>query len=167
MRSKRLHSIGGWYGQLVRLMDASQAWLIVTLIGISCGFAAAFIDICSKWLNDLKSGYCTTSWYLERKFCCWEVEGTCPFWVTWDQAMRIDASPFASYVVDYFLYVLFAIAFAGVSALLVKIYAPYAAGSGIPEVKTILNGFIIRKFLGIWTLIIKGLGLVRENLCGC
>jgi chloride channel 3/4/5 len=42
---------------------------------------------------------------------------------------------------------------------LVSFYAPYAAGSGIPEVKTILGGFVIRKFLGFWTLLVKVLGL--------
>jgi chloride channel 3/4/5 len=44
---------------------------------------------------------------------------------------------------------------------LVKTYSPYSAGSGIPEVKTILGGFVIRKFLGWWTLIIKSIGVVN------
>jgi hypothetical protein len=56
-----------------------------------------------------------------------------------------------------------AVLFAVVAAVLVRNFAPYAAGSGIPEVKTILSGFIIRKFLGVWTLIIKSLGLVRHQ----
>jgi chloride channel 3/4/5 len=34
-------------------------------------------------------------------------------------------------------------------------FAPYACGSGIPEIKTILSGFIIRGYLGKWTLLIK------------
>lgn len=37
----------------------------------------------------------------------------------------------------------------------------YAKHSGIPEIKTVLGGFIIRRFLGSWTLITKSLGLVR------
>jgi chloride channel 3/4/5 len=40
-----------------------------------------------------------------------------------------------------------------------KIYC-YAAGSGIPEVKTILSGFVIRGFLGLKTLIVKVFGLI-------
>jgi hypothetical protein len=49
----------------------------------------------------------------------------------------------------------------GLSAsILVKEYAPYAKHSGIPEIKTVLGGFVIRRFLGTWTLIIKSLGLV-------
>ena len=31
----------------------------------------------------------------------------------------------------------------------------YAAGSGIPEVKTILSGFVIRGFFGGWTLVVR------------
>lgn len=36
----------------------------------------------------------------------------------------------------------------------------FAAGSGIPEVKTILSGFVIRGFLGIQTLWVKVVALV-------
>ncbi|KAJ3070525.1 hypothetical protein HK102_006642, partial [Quaeritorhiza haematococci] len=42
----------------------------------------------------------------------------------------------------------------------------YAAGSGIPEVKTILGGFVIRKFLGGWTLLIKCVGLALSVASG-
>lgn len=37
----------------------------------------------------------------------------------------------------------------------------YAKHSGIPEIKTVLGGFVIRRFLGGWTLVTKSLGLVR------
>lgn len=50
--------------------------------------------------------------------------------------------------------------FATLCALLVKTFAPYACGSGVPEVKTILSGFIIRGYLGAWTLLIKSLGMI-------
>jgi chloride channel 3/4/5 len=43
--------------------------------------------------------------------------------------------------------------------LLVNKYSLYAKQSGIPEIKTVLGGFVIRHFLGAWTLIIKSLGL--------
>lgn len=36
----------------------------------------------------------------------------------------------------------------------------YAKHSGIPELKTVLGGFVIRRFLGTWTLITKSIGLV-------
>ena len=43
-----------------------------------------------------------------------------------------------------------------------KHYAIYAKHSGIPEIKTVLGGFVIRRFMGAWTLLIKCLGLVRS-----
>lgn len=82
------------------------------------------------------------------------------------------------------MYVVSACLFAFVAAVLVKVYAPYAAGSGIAgeshlldwrgfyqqviksECKTILGGFVIRKFLGGWTLLIKCIGLSLSTASG-
>ena len=52
--------------------------------------------------------------------------------------------------------------FAFCASVLVKTYATYAKHSGIPEIKTVLGGFVIRRFMGLWTLIIKSLGLVSD-----
>lgn len=54
------------------------------------------------------------------------------------------------------------LAMAGSAAVLVKTYAPYARHSGIPEIKTVLGGFVIRRFMGAWTLLIKCIGLVSQ-----
>lgn len=51
--------------------------------------------------------------------------------------------------------------FAFTASHLVRCFAPYAAGSGISEIKCILGGFIIKGYLSIWTLAIKSLALVR------
>ena len=51
------------------------------------------------------------------------------------------------------------IIFALTSASLVKAYAPYAAGSGISEIKCIIAGFVMKGFLGFWTLLIKSICL--------
>ncbi|WWD19024.1 hypothetical protein CI109_103482 [Kwoniella shandongensis] len=42
----------------------------------------------------------------------------------------------------------------------------YAAGSGIPEIKTILSGFVIHGYLGGWTLITKSAGLALSVASG-
>lgn len=49
--------------------------------------------------------------------------------------------------------------FALTSALLVRSFAPYAAGSGISEIKCIIAGFVMKGFLGFWTLAIKSIAL--------
>lgn len=112
-------------------------------------------------MDDVKFGYCKTNWFFQKKFCCIDIENDlCTNWSDWDQAVNIaGSSSFLAYIIRFLFYLFFAILFAACSSLLVKVYAPYAAGSGIPEVKTILSGFIIRKFLGIWTLIVKSIGL--------
>lgn len=56
--------------------------------------------------------------------------------------------------------------FATTAAYLVKTFAPYAEGSGIPEVKTILGGFVIRHYLGLETLVIKTVTLVLSTAAG-
>jgi hypothetical protein len=53
--------------------------------------------------------------------------------------------------------------FALCACILVRNYALYARHSGIPEIKTVLGGFIIKHFMGPWTLAIKSLGLVSRR----
>lgn len=45
------------------------------------------------------------------------------------------------------------------SAFLVKQYAPYAAGSGISEIKCIIAGFVMQGFLDFKTFLIKSICL--------
>lgn len=83
---------------------------------------------------------------------------------------------------------LWAVGFGALAAVLVRMFAPYASGGGIPEVgfkyspssaitvkhcissclqiKTILSGFIIRGFLGKWTLLIKSIGIMLAVAAG-
>ncbi|KAM0793320.1 hypothetical protein ACM66B_000778 [Microbotryomycetes sp. NB124-2] len=42
----------------------------------------------------------------------------------------------------------------------------FAAGSGIPEIKTILSGFVIRGYLGAYTLVTKAIGLTLSVASG-
>ncbi|KAH9812858.1 chloride channel, partial [Melampsora americana] len=44
--------------------------------------------------------------------------------------------------------------------------AYFAAGSGIPEIKCILSGFVIRGYLGSWTLFTKSFGLALSVASG-
>lgn len=47
-----------------------------------------------------------------------------------------------------------------------KEYVVYVKYFGIFEIKMVLGGFIIRRFLGLWMLIMKSLGLVLVVVLG-
>ncbi|KAL9011596.1 MAG: hypothetical protein Q9173_003572 [Seirophora scorigena] len=139
----------GWRRRLEDTYDAGQAWIVVTLVGAAIGLNAGFLNIITEWLSDIKLGYCTTAFYLNENFCCWGDEKGCPEWHPWSSFWPLN----------YFLYLLFSTFFALTSASLVKAFAPYAAGSGISEIKCIIAGFVMKGFLGFWTLLIKSICL--------
>ncbi|RMZ70649.1 dynein heavy chain [Pyrenophora seminiperda CCB06] len=121
---------GKWRRKIAEAYDAGQAWIVVTLVGAAIGLNAAFLNIVTEWLSDIKLGHCSTAFYLNENFCCWGAEGGCPEWKRWTGF-----------------------------GLLVKSFAPYAAGSGISEMKCIIAGFVMKGFLGFTTLFIKSIGL--------
>ena len=152
-------------GYLQQFVDASQVWLVLVAAGVASGVLAASIDVASDWLGDLKTGYCKNGpgggrFYLNKGFCCWgHTEfAQCSDWTPWGKALHVDSAS-GKYVIEYIFFLLFSVAFAGFASLLVRAYAGYAKHSGIPEIKTVLGGFVIRHFMGAWTLIIKSLGL--------
>lgn len=148
----RFFSRGGRAGfryKLWQAYDAGQGWIVVTLIGAAIGLNAAVLNIITEWLSDIKLGYCTTGFYLNESFCCWGEEKGCDAWHKW--------TPIAP--LNYIVYVTLATWFAFTAAILVRSFAPYAAGSGISEIKCIIAGFIMKGFLGSWTLLIKSVCL--------
>ena len=138
-----------WSHRLWEAYDAAQGWIVVTLIGAAIGLNAAFLNIVTEWLSDMKLGYCTTAFYLNESFCCWGEDNGCADWHRWTVMPPIN----------YILYIVFAMFFAFTSASLVKNFAPYAAGSGISEIKCIIAGFVMKGFLCLRTLIIKSIAL--------
>ncbi|KAJ3303266.1 hypothetical protein HDU76_005378, partial [Blyttiomyces sp. JEL0837] len=160
LRSLALRRIPGLKGRVVRAVDFSAAWVVVFIIGVLTGWSAGIIDVASNWLSDIKEGYCSEGYYLSRKFCCWHRPENeyCHEWITWDTAMGVSDNT-GSWFIQCIMYTIWGTLFATIAATLVKFYAPYASGEGIPEIKTILGGFVIRKFLGVWTLLVKFLGI--------
>jgi chloride channel 3/4/5 len=61
-----------WRYRLWESYDAAQGWIVVTLIGAAIGLNAAFLNIVTEWLSDIKLGHCKTAFYLNEKFCCWQ-----------------------------------------------------------------------------------------------
>lgn len=158
-------SATGIVGYIQQLLDSSQTWVVLVLTGIAVGAIAAGINIASDWLGDIKTGYCAAgpeggAFYLNKQFCCFGYDQgeKCLGWKPWAAALGI-ASAGGKWFIEYFFFLLLSVTFAACAGFLVKEYAIYAKHSGIPEIKTVLGGFVIRRFLGAWTLVTKSLGL--------
>lgn len=163
----------GLLGYVRQFLDASQVWVVLVLTGLAVGALAASIDVATDWLGDLKYGFCASNgddgnaFYLSKTSCCigYEEQAKCTAWKPWSTALGINSAG-GKWFIEYFVYMVFAVTLALSAAVLVKSYAIYAKHSGIPEIKTVLGGFIIRRFLGVWTLITKSLGLVLAVASG-
>lgn len=64
----------GWRRKVWEGYESGQAWIVVTLVGAAIGLNAAFLNIVTEWLSDIKLGHCTTAFYLNENFCCWGAE---------------------------------------------------------------------------------------------
>ncbi|RPB07667.1 Clc chloride channel [Morchella conica CCBAS932] len=150
---------------------------------VCIGLNASFLNIITEWLSDIRMGRCTTAFYLNENFCCWgsdEAEADSdlmcrmPRMAALEYDMALQPHPLYSLLRSYPtsssttstsappltpLTPPAQVLFAYTSAILVKSFAPYAAGSGISEIKCILAGFVMKGFLGGWTLLIKSIGL--------
>ncbi|KAG7201077.1 hypothetical protein KM043_017620 [Ampulex compressa] len=127
-----------------------------------------------KGAHDAWSGWLCVllAFWLNKEQCCWSYNettfdgGNCSQWLSWPEILRQSSDGAGPYTISYMFYIAWALLFASLSASLVRMFAPYACGSGIPEIKTILSGFIIRGYLGKWTLIIKSVGLILSVSAG-
>ncbi|KAH7313346.1 chloride channel [Stachybotrys elegans] len=149
-----------------KAIDASQVWIILLLTGLLVGTVAAGIDVATNWLGDLKRGYCSSGpeggqFYLNKDFCCqgYDTDAACTGWRPWSDTLGVH-SVGGKWFIEYLFFLIFSVALAYFSSTLVQEYAIYAKHSGIPEIKTVLGGFVIRGFFSTWTLVTKSLGLI-------
>ncbi|KAJ3253282.1 hypothetical protein HK103_000776 [Boothiomyces macroporosus] len=175
IRQRKLKSLSGWKNKPQKLFDAAQAWLVLTIVGIVSGFTASLLDFTSALLETFRHGYCGSNIFSSKDLCC---TGKVCSWVSWSD---ISADiPLLIYTFSGLLFALIAFGIAsGGPYHQIQLntiynhgylhlenpssnyyYMYHAAGSGIPEVKTILGGFVIRGFLGLRTLIFKIFSLI-------
>lgn len=169
VRARRQHSPWGF---LLGIWDAGSGWICVLLVGLAAGAIAGIIDIGAHWMSDLKDGICADRFWLDREHCCWSANDSefkgddCNSWTRWPEMLHYYDKDFIFHSVDLICYVFWAVLMAGFAVTLVRTFAPYACGSGIPEIKCILSGFVIRGYLGKWTFIIKSVGLILASASG-
>lgn len=143
------------------------------------------VDVAEATVSDWKTGYCSSNVFSNRDMCCTnksplgileKVGEDCQAWHTWSY----------EFLKAFAIYVGFALAFGVISCsatMLTKSSLPtiaskqdnareggkqgvsgktmyMAAGSGIPEIKTILSGFVIPNFLDFKVLAVKAFGAV-------
>ena len=159
--------------------------MAAAVIGILTAFIAFLVDIAVATISDWKFGYCKSNVFTNREMCCPKMlaghsrvlsEG-CAAWQEW--------SP--RYSVAFSVYTILALSFGIISASLTLTTKAtvggvtrkddmdgvftkktpqdgkvmyLAAGSGIPEIKTILSGFVIPGILSMKVLFIKAVGAV-------
>ena len=113
-------------------------WGLSALIGITMGIISFFVDWGISALISAK--YNATKSFISP-----------------------DTKGFAS---PFFVYMAFTWGFALVAASLVSYVEPLAAGSGIPELKTYLNGVHLKGLLQLKTLAAKLIGIMFSISCG-
>ena len=137
-----------------------QAWIYVVCVAILTAIFAVFIDLIIEFLADIRDGYCSRVWYFSRKVCCDAVpiDQPCEFWTEWPEAFGVENYA-GGVVISYFFYCLWACVYSALACWMVVQLAPRAAGSGIPELKSVLGGFVMRSYTSIQTLVVKVFGL--------
>ena len=148
-RRMKRRQLLGWKAWFDKKWDAISGWVVVFLVGVCSGVLAGVIDIGAAWMSDLKEGICVPWPYYDREACCWLSNQTsfdvdhCDDWKTWaEQGGARDTSSYYSFSwFDYGIYIMFAMFFGGLAGFFVVTVAPYAAGSGIPEVRLYLMCF--------------------------
>ncbi|XP_042901124.1 H(+)/Cl(-) exchange transporter 5 isoform X2 [Parasteatoda tepidariorum] len=152
--------------------DKLSGWICVFLVGVAAGSVAGFIDIGESWMKDLKEGVCPQAFWLNKEQCCWSSNSTfyegddCAQWNSWYTFFNLESFTPEEYLLSYAFYAGWSLFFSAVACTMVLTFAPYACGSGVPEIKTILSGFIMRGYLGKWTLVIKSVATMMAVSSG-
>lgn len=188
-RYRSIHKPDGIRNRLYSLFDSCTGWIAVSIIGTITACVAFIVDVATATVSDWKFGYCTANPFLSRERCCGQEtqllinsgspEGSCSDFVLWSD----------TYAASFAIYVAWALSFGIISCsvtMLTKHALPVvstreednanmdgasmpppsakflyrAAGSGIPEIKTILSGFVIPNYLDLDVLLVKGFGAI-------
>ncbi|KAJ4251438.1 hypothetical protein NW762_011421 [Fusarium torreyae] len=175
--------------RVAELWDSSLGWIAAFTIGLLTAAVAAVVDVSVETVADWKDGYCTSNIFSNRRKCC-SFEGNCQAWKPWTE------SYISAYVIYVGLSLAFGIIAGGVTMTTkttlvatapendssnksaTELPGPadksggkvmyMASGSGIPEIKTVLSGFVIPHLFDLKVLVVKAIGAtfaVATGMC--
>eukprot|EP00475_Leptophrys_vorax_P012573 TRINITY_DN19000_c0_g1_i1.p1 TRINITY_DN19000_c0_g1~~TRINITY_DN19000_c0_g1_i1.p1 ORF type:complete len:847 (-),score=154.28 TRINITY_DN19000_c0_g1_i1:20-2560(-) len=162
---KSANQNNGFVGKLRILYFDMQGWLVLGAVGFATALTTAFIQATSDWLIGFRSGVCSLGFFIEKNTCCVVSAGgggECPYWQSWTEIFFGSQHLLG----DSAIFVAISVFLAFLSATFTKVYSQKAAGGGIPEVKSVLGGFIMRQVLGAWVLFIKTIGIILTESSG-
>lgn len=140
---RMLHEQQQANGCLLSWSWAAQEWGLAAMVGALCYATYVFIEVSVGALSSIRFGFCTSHPFKPEEEC---PKGN---WEAWGDGL-----------VGFGASVCLGTWMAALSAWMVSRLAPAASGSGIPEVKTILNGFVLPDVPTFRTLLIKLPGLI-------
>lgn len=140
------------------LYNVSQGWILAIIIGLAAGIVTSMARLCSDWIYSLRIGFCKYEPWLNMHQCCQGDHSGCDAWIPWTLLLpgASDLGSTASFIIFLFISLTCAIIASWISKKLSK----YNSGSGFPEIKTILNGGLITKCLGLQTMISKSVSMI-------
>ncbi|KAM0443353.1 hypothetical protein ACHAQK_003716 [Fusarium lateritium] len=181
-----LNSRRGIRYRIVEIWDTSQGWFAAFFIGLLTASVAAVVDVSVEIVADWKDGYCTNNVLLSRRGCC-AFRETCKNWKPWTESY---SSAYAIYVGMSLVFGIIAGSVTITTKSTLTCVAPenensdmtgsdrarrsggkimyMAAGSGIPEIKTVLSGFSIPHLFDLKVLTVKAVGAtfaVATGMC--
>jgi chloride channel 7 len=128
------------------LSEDTFRWLLAILIGTVMGLLAFLVDWGIEGLNSFKFSALRQSILLNND--------------------SMTSSSLSAVFNPWFTWTLTSVGFALIAGSLVSFVEPLAAGSGIPEMKTYLNGVHVRGLLTLRTLVAKLTGIVFSIAAG-
>ena len=129
LRFSRLRRRTSLRSRMRLAFDKSLGWFIVTIVGFLTAVVAFLVVRSEQWLFDLKEGYCTTSVWKARSFCCPHLQPgdittgvsskrsgeICSAWRPWYQVLFPDNTNNWNEAVEYISYTLIAVRFTLIS----------------------------------------------------
>lgn len=195
-RYRSIHSGRGIRGRLWSAFDSCSGWIVAALIGIITAVVAFLVDVATAVVSDWKFGYCRSNPFATRESCCTDrtplstlnLGEDCANWKAWNSGW------YASFGIYVGWALAFGVLSSSLTMLTKSSLSPaspadvdkgdvqsqdpnpipvrsgktiyLAAGSGIPEIKTILSGFVIPHILDLKVLIVKAVGAVLAVATG-